>query len=181
MCMHYKFTHDKKDVEYIRKYVNFIEFCLHRGGDFLNYVDKNRKFTDQNGEVNLDDSNGRAIWSLGYLVSLSYHLPSEIIRKAESIIEKAKPRLEAVFSPRSMAFLIKGLCFYQSTNKSFDNLFLIETFADRLAEMYKKESKKGWEWFEGSLTYANSSLPEAMLYAWKLTRNSVYKEIANFF
>jgi glycosyltransferase involved in cell wall biosynthesis len=178
MCMHYKFTHDKKNVEYIRKYVNFIEFCQQRGGDFLNYVDKNRKFTDQNGEVNLDDSNGRAIWALGYVVTLSYHLPSEIIRKAETIIEKAKPRLEAIFSTRAMAFIIKGLCFYQSTNKSYDNLFLIETFADRLAEMYKHESKKGWEWFEGYLTYANSSLPEAMLYAWKLTGNSVYKEIA---
>ena len=178
LCMHYKFTHDKKDVEYIHKYVNFIEFCQQRGGDFLNYVDKNRKFTDQNGDVNLDDSNGRAIWALGYLVSLSYHLPSDIIRKAETIIEKAKPRLEAVYSARSMAFLIKGLCFYQSANKSYDNLFLIETFADRLAEMYKNESKQGWEWFEGSLTYANSSLPEAMLYAWKLTGNTEYREIA---
>ena len=35
------------------------------------------------------------------------------------------------------------------------------------------------EWFEGYLTYANSILPEAMLYAWLLTGEDNYKEIAN--
>ena len=178
MCMHYKLTHDKNDVEYIRKYINFIEYCQQPEGDFLNYVDKNRKFTDQNKDVNLDDSNGRAIWALGYLVSLTYHLPSEIIRKAESIIEKAKPRIEAVLSPRAMAFAIKGLCYYQHGSKSFDNKFLVETLANRLVQMYNHEAKEKWEWFEGYLTYANSSLPEAMLYAWKLTGNNEYKDIA---
>jgi hypothetical protein len=44
--------------------------------------------------------------------------------------------------------------------------------------MYRHESGPAWEWFEGYLTYANSILPEAMLYAWLLTRNPVYKEIA---
>jgi hypothetical protein len=178
MCMHYKLTHDKTDVNYIRKYINFIEYCQQPEGDFLNYVDKDRKFTDQNKDVNLEDSNGRAIWALGYLVSLSFLLPSEIIKKSETIIEKAKPRLETIHSTRAMAFVIKGLAYLQSTNKSFDNLLLIETFANRMVQMFKHESGKKWEWFEGYLTYANSILPEAMLYAWKLTGNNEYKDIA---
>lgn len=77
-----------------------------------------------------------------------------------------------------MAFAIKGLCYYQRTNKSDSNLSLIETFANRLVQMYKHESGKGWEWFESYLTYANSTLPEALLYAWKLTGNKEYKRIA---
>jgi len=44
--------------------------------------------------------------------------------------------------------------------------------------MYKHESKEQWEWFECYLTYANSILPEAMLYAWLLTGEKIYKEIA---
>ena len=44
--------------------------------------------------------------------------------------------------------------------------------------MYKHESCEKWEWFEGYLTYANSILPEAMLYAWLLTGETIYKEIA---
>jgi hypothetical protein len=178
ISMHFKLTHDKKDIDLIRKYIRFIGYCQQTGGEFLNYVDKDRNFTGLNREVNLDDSNGRAIWALGYLVSLSFLLPTEIIKKAETIIEKAKPCLFTIYSTRAMAFAIKGLCYYQSTNKSFNNLFLIETFADRLVQMYRHESNAEWDWFEGYLTYANSVMPEALLDAWKLTGNSVYKDIA---
>ena len=77
-----------------------------------------------------------------------------------------------------MAFAIKGLYYYQSAIKTPKNLLLITTFANRLVQMYKHESKEKWEWFEGYLTYANSILPEAMLYAWLLTREPIYKDIA---
>ena len=178
MCMHYELTHDKKDLASIRKYLSFISICLQPDGTLLNYMDENRKFTDQNKDVNLDDSNGRAVWALGYLLSLSYLLPSEITKQAEIVIEKIKPGLISIYSTRAMAFATKGLCYYQSTSKLFDNLFLIETFADRLVQMYKHESSEKWEWFEGSLTYANSILPEALLDAWKVTGNAAYKDIA---
>jgi glycosyltransferase involved in cell wall biosynthesis len=178
MCMHFELTHDKKDLASIRKYLSFISSCLQPDGTLLNYMDENRKFTDQNKDVNLDDSNGRAVWAIGYLISLSYLLPSEIIKKAEILIEKIKPGLISIYSTRAMAFAVKGLCYYQSKAKLFDNLFLIETFADRLVQMYKHESLKKWEWFEGSLTYANSIMPEALLDAWKVTGNAGYKDIA---
>jgi glycosyltransferase involved in cell wall biosynthesis len=178
MCMHYKLSLDNADMEYIRRYLNFIEHCLQPEGTLLNYLDKNNKFTDQNQDVNLEDSNGRAIWALGYLVSLSVLLPTDIIKKAESIIEKVRVNLEKVYSTRAMAFAIKGLCHIQENNKSFENLFLIETFANRLVQMYKHESVKNWEWFEGYLTYANSIIPEALLLAWKVTGNTDYKNIA---
>jgi hypothetical protein len=45
-------------------------------------------------------------------------------------------------------------------------------------QMYKHESVEKWEWFEGYLTYANSILPEAMLYSWLLTGETIYKDIA---
>jgi uncharacterized protein YyaL (SSP411 family) len=44
--------------------------------------------------------------------------------------------------------------------------------------MYKHESSPEWEWFEGYLTYANSILPEAMLYAWMITGEESYRDIA---
>src|ERR1035437_91126 len=47
-----------------------------------------------------------------------------------------------------------------------------------MVQMYKHESFEKWEWFESYLTYANSILPEAMLYAWLLTGETVYKDIA---
>ena len=78
-CMYFKLTGDKKSIFDIRKYLSFIKLCLQPGGDFLNYVDKDNKFTDQNKTANLDDANGRAVWALGYLISAKGLLPEEII------------------------------------------------------------------------------------------------------
>ena len=177
-CMYFKLTGDKKSVNDIQKYLSFIKSCLQSGGDFLNYVDKKNKFTDQNKVVNLDDANGRAVWALGYLVTLTGLLPGEIISEAKAIIEKSLLRIVKMDSPRAMAFAIKGIYYYHSVIKSPENIVLIKTFANRLVQMYKHEASEKWEWFENCLTYANSVLPEAMLFAWLLTGEKIYKDIA---
>jgi glycosyltransferase involved in cell wall biosynthesis len=178
MCMHYELTHDTADLDLIRTYLDFIEFCQQQNGDFLNYVNKDKEFTLQNMESNLDDANGRAIWALGYLISLSGLIPAEIVARAESIFDRALVQMITVFSPRAMAFAIKGLYSYQMSNRSPEKLKLLKTLANRLVQMYKHESSIKWNWFEGYLTYANSILPEAMLSAWILTGEMVYREIA---
>lgn len=178
MCMRYKCTGEKRSLYYIRTYLAFIKRCLQPGGVFLNYVDKEHRFTDQNNQVNLDDANGRALWALGYLVSLSDLLPPKMVADAAIMMEKSLARIGSVHSTRAMAFAIKGIYYYHRTVKSPRNLDLIKTFAHRLVQMYKHESNPEWRWFEGYLTYANSILPEAMLYAWLLTSDALYKEIA---
>ena len=178
MCMVYQSTGDQKSIVYIRKYLNFIKYCQQPEGNFLNYVDHDLRFTDQNSKVNLDDSNGRAFWALGYLMSLIGFLPAELISEADKIIEKSLNGIAAINSPRAMAFSIKGLYFYNSVLKSSGNLVLIRTLADRLVRMYNHESEPKWEWFESYLTYANSILPEALLYAWLMTGEITYVDIA---
>jgi hypothetical protein len=176
--MYFQLNGKEECVYFIKKYLSFIKRCLQPAGDFLNYVNKDHKFSSQNKTVNLDDANGRAVWALGYLVSLTDLLPEEIISEAETIIEKSLLRIDTMHSTRAMAFAIKGLYYFQTTINSTENLALVKTFANRLVQMYKHESNKKWEWFEGYLTYANSILPESMLYAWMLTRETVYKDIA---
>jgi len=177
-CMYFELTGEKEIVADIIKYLRFIKYCQQPDGDFLNYVDKELKFTDQNKEVNLDDSNGRAVWALGYLISLKGQLPAEIISEACAIFDKSMFHISTMYSTRAMAFTVKGLYYYQTTLKSFEKLILIKTLADRMVQMYKHESDVKWEWFESYLTYANSILPEAMLYAWLLTNDTKYKDIA---
>ena len=177
-CMYFELTADKKIVHSIKKYLGFIKYCQEPEGYFLNYVDRDLKFTDQNEDVNLDDSNGRAIWALGYLVSLKDLLPEKIISEAVKIIEKSLTHIETMNSTRAMAFAIKGLYYYQGAIKSPESMLLIKIFADRMVQMYRHESDEKWEWFESYLTYGNSTLPEAMLYAWLLTKDNVYKDIA---
>jgi len=174
MCMYYDSTGDEKSISYIWEYLNFIKHCQQPDGAFLNYTDQDNQFTNQNNEVNLDDSNGRAVWALGYLLSLSEFLPKEVISMADKMIEKTFLHIDSMHSTRAMAFSIKGLYYYNQTMNSPENLVLIRTLANRLVQMFKHESGKNWVWFESYLTYANSILPEALLYAWKLTGEPIY-------
>lgn len=177
-CMYFKLTKDEESLDDIRKYLGYIKHCQQPGGDFLNYTDHENNFTNQNKVVNLDDANGRAIWALGYVVSLFGYLPLRILSEAETILEKSLLHVETIHSTRAMAFAIKGLFHFECTIKVPGNLTLVKTLANRLVQMYRHESNPAWEWFEGYLTYANSILPEAMLYAWLLTGEPVYREIA---
>jgi glycosyltransferase involved in cell wall biosynthesis len=179
MCMHYKLTEDEEDIPYIHRYLHFIKRCLQPAGDFLNYVGPDDQFTSQNKTVNLDDANGRAIWALGYLISLIDVLPVKLITRARTILEQSLQHIGSVHSTRAMAFVIKGLYYYQCAIKSPEKLAFLKTFANRLVQMYRHESSERWEWFESYLTYANSILPEAMLYAWLATGETIYREIAN--
>jgi glycosyltransferase involved in cell wall biosynthesis len=178
MCMYYKLTGNEKVVSYIKKYLSFIRLCLQPDGNFLNYVDKDKKFTDQNISANLDDSNGRALWALGTLVSSTVLLPENIISEAKTLIQKTIPRIELMYSTRAMAFAIKGLYYCYHTLRLPEYLTLVKILSKRLVQMYKHESVGKWDWFEGYLTYANSILPEAMLYSWLLTGETIYKSIA---
>ncbi|MDD4993902.1 MAG: glycosyltransferase [Paludibacter sp.] len=177
-CMYLNTTGDKSCISDIRKYLNFIRFCQQPDGNFLNYVDKDKQFTSQNEEVNLDDSNGRAVWALGYMLSQKNKLPKELSLEAEVTLQRAFILISEVKSTRAMAFAIKGIFYYHKVAKLPGNITLVKIFANRMLQMYKHESGQNWEWFEGYLTYANSILPEAMLYAWLMTDDSTYKDIA---
>lgn len=178
MCMYYRLTGDKKSLKYIQQYLDFIKRCMISGGVFLNYTDKNNNFTDQNKTNNLDDANGRAIWALGYTISLMGMVPYDMVSKAITLMNKSLHKIDQIHSTRAMAFAIKGIYYYNIAIKSSKSNAILITLANRLVQMYKHESDKDWNWFEGYLTYANSILPESMLYAWLATGDSAYKDIA---
>ena len=176
-CQHYRVTADEKDLHYIKIYLSFIKYCQQDGGKFMNYVDKNKTITEQNFTVNLDDSNGRTLYALGYLTTLKDIIPSDIISEALEMINKALHEVENIYSTRAMAYVIKGLYHLHSSGYLNDHSMLV-TLANRLVKMYRHESEPDWLWFENYLTYSNSILPEAMIYAWQITGNETYREIA---
>lgn len=178
VCMHYEWSGDEADVNYIRTYLDFIKYCQQPEGHFLNYVDSEQRFTSQNEDTNLADANGRALWALGYLISKRALLPAELVSTAEGIFQRALPHIEMIHSSRAMAFVIKGLYYFNLGITSPENSRLLKILANRLVQMYRHESEPDWHWYESYLTYANSILPEAMLCAWQDTGEPIYKEIA---
>jgi glycosyltransferase involved in cell wall biosynthesis len=178
MCQYYKNYKDESVLRYIGIYLNFIEHCQCSDGRLMNYVDYNTKFSAQNFNENLEDSSGRTMWALGYLISLAPILPAQMVEKAERIFQKSLSLTKDIYSTRAMAFVIKGLYYYNRQVKDADTLIYIKLFGDRLVQMYRHEAQADWKWFEGYLTYANSVLPEALLLCYAVTGEQTYADIA---
>jgi glycosyltransferase involved in cell wall biosynthesis len=177
-CQYLELYKNDDYIEKVATYLNFIKYCFQADGNFLNYVNEDRLFTMQNDETNLEDSNGRAVWALGYLISQQDYFPDYIIEDAIFLFEKATTSLNKLHSTRAMAFAIKGLYYANLSYTSTSNLLLLNELTNRLVQMYLHEAETKWQWFESYLTYGNSILPEALLCAYMATGDLRYKEIA---
>ena len=178
-CMHFKLTKDKEDLPYILIYLDFIERCQKPKGNFINYVDQeNREHIEQNAEVNLEDSNARALWALGTVVSIGEILPEAISKKASKILLNSLKWAETIQSPRSIGFATKGLYLY---NAAVPNLYvaaIINKLNAKLLSNYEIHASSDWKWFENYMTYGNGILPESMLFAYLVTNKPIYKKVA---
>lgn len=179
MCKHYQLKHEACDIPYIKTYLDFIIRCQLAKGDFINYVDRHNNVEPKNKVENLEDSNGRAIWALGYLLTLTGDsIPAALIYKATLCINKTLSFTKDLQSPRAIGFAFKGLYHLNSVTPTPKVQHLMNTLAQKLQHLYEKSVSKNWNWFEDKVTYANSVLPEAMLLSYLATGNLLYKKTA---
>lgn len=178
MCMHYEQFKKSSDLLYIDRYLSFIERCQTDSGTFINYVDEHNNRHIKNDYVNLEDSNARAIWALGTVVLLKEHLPKTFVNRARLCFLQSSQWLQNTLSPRAIGFVIKGLYLYNSTEQDNFAIPIIEKLSKNLITNYDVNAIKKWNWFEKYLTYANSVLPEAMLYSYLVSGKDSYKRIA---
>lgn len=178
MVLYNKVYPNKNCVELANTYLNFVEGIQEENGWFNNYKDFEGQLTPQNGEVNLEDANGRAIWSLGTVISHRETLPLEMISRAVQCWDKAMQRIDDIKSPRAIAYAIKGLYHYYLTYKNENSRLQIEKLADELLRHYDIHSEENWCWYEDYMTYANNVLPEAMMYSYLVSGDLKYKKIA---
>jgi len=178
MVMHNALFPDDDTLRMANIYLKYIEDIQRENGWFDNYKDFNNKLTKQNNEVNLEDANGRALWSLGTVIANKETLPIEIVFRAKKCWDKAIVRLTDINSPRAIAYAIKGLYNYYSIYKDIEIEKHIEKLADELLRHYHINSAVNWCWYEDYMTYANNVLPEAMMYSYLVTGKMKFKIIA---
>ncbi len=179
MCLHYKLFRKKEDLNYINTYLNFIKLCQKPKGTFINYIDKNGNEHLKNTYMHIEDSNARAIWALGTVISLKEYLPHETVLNAFNCFVKCLSWSSDIKSPRSIGFAIKGLYLYHSVTDDIQAVSIIKKLGKKLLADYYLNATEDWDWFEDRLTYANSILPEAMLYAYLITEEPTFKKVAN--
>jgi glycosyltransferase involved in cell wall biosynthesis len=176
----YEKKKNKTILEAIAVYLRFIKFTQKKNGRFHNMVSYNRNFIEQ---TESEDAFGRAIWSLGFLISREY-LPENFKKQANGILKKALKWTEELESLRAIAFSIIGLCHITEKENNPEILRPINKLAQKLVNSYEQEQNKdngnddGWHWFENCLTYSNYKLPEALFRAYKITNNKTYLEVA---
>lgn len=178
MCEHYTLTREKTDLELIDIYLNFIQYCLQPTGYFFKYVDVEKKFTEDNNDVNLADTTGCAIWALGYLISKKKMLPEAIVTKAEAMFQEAMAGIKKIHSVHAISYIIKGLYYNNTQNETIEGVWLIKQCANILVDLYKDVENNDWKWFQSTITIESSLISEALLCAWLATGEPAYRQIS---
>ncbi len=161
-------------LELLKRYLAFIAFVQRSSGNFANIVSSRHTIVRQ--ELS-EDTQGRTLWALGFLMQQNA-LPAPLRKKAEQMFRKAIPVMRQFNSPRAIAFAILGLSFYVKEKSNVRLHKLLSKLADLQVSNYLETAEKDWLWFEQSLTYSNSKLPESLFYAYLTTKKKMYLTIA---
>ncbi|HON10711.1 MAG TPA: glycosyltransferase family 4 protein [Chitinispirillaceae bacterium] len=152
-----------------RMAVRCIAFVNHafnpEAGRFRNFLTFSRQWLEDAGS---EDSQGRAIWSLGTCVGRTKN--EGIQRLAGQLLEKALPAVSTFTSPRAWAFALIGIHEY-FRRLNGDRLFntLRHELTDRLTEIFRKNSSSEWPWCEDIVTYTNAKIPHALILSGRWT------------
>ncbi|RZL69801.1 MAG: glycosyltransferase [Pedobacter sp.] len=170
------FEQDKnqKALKLIPVYLSFIQYMQREDGNFRNFLSFNRNYLD---EVGSEDSFGRTIWSLGYLINVA---PNNSYREfGRELFSHSVSHFKSLKYLRGQANTIIGVAYYLKTHHG-DELLIneINTLANTLKQAYNINKDGEWHWFEDILTYDNAILPLALLHHYEATGNIESYKIA---
>ncbi|MFH1618541.1 MAG: hypothetical protein ABIG11_01400 [bacterium] len=154
-------------------YIKYLKRAQMKNGNFYHRMD----FAQHSHGTATEDSYGRALWGLGY--AAAYPVDSEMGSLAREIFQKALPRAKTLGFTRSMAYAMLGLHYYLERFPESDEVrAVMESLADRLVSMYKKNSSGDWPWFEDTLTYDNAKMPHVLFLAYEDSKNKEFLDTA---
>mgnify|MGYP001365225105 CR=1 FL=1 len=151
-------TADNGLLDYVRHYLAFVERCQRPDGRFRNFMAADGSWLE---EVGSDDSQGRAIWALGFAAGRSAQ--TEVRLRALRCLDGALPRLRGLEFLRSRAFVLLGVQAWAQVEPAAELDELAGDFGADLAAAYERCAGPGWRWFEDVATYCNTRLSQALL------------------
>ncbi|TMM56857.1 glycosyltransferase [Maribacter algarum] len=155
-------------------YLRYIKLMQKEDGYFHNDMSFSKTFLDETGS---EDSFGRTIWAMGYLIRLA---PNDShFQFAKDVFFTSYHNFEEIKSIRAIASTIIGL--YHFLKRYPDNEGVIHTMrslTSKLIKQYNDESSEHWKWFEPVLSYDNAMLPLAIWHAYELTKDKEFYQVA---
>jgi hypothetical protein len=129
-------------------------------GRFHNFMSYDRRWLD---EVGTQDSNGRAIWALGYAMR---HAPDARRRRvAKALFERAAGAIEWLEYPLSESFAVLGYAYAYAAAAQPAYAAALRALGTLSLERLRENSDGNWTWFGDSMTYDVARQPEALLRA----------------
>jgi glycosyltransferase involved in cell wall biosynthesis len=171
------YQHDKNPeaIELLPVYLSYIHDMQLDNGNFRNFLSFSRQYLDEEGT---DDSFGRTIWSLGYLINAA---PNRSYAEfGYELFFKAVPHFQKLTHLRGVCNTIIGLSYYLRTHP-YDERILNELnlLTDKLIAAYHGTKGEDWHWFENKMTYDNAIFPLALFHVAEITGNEEVKQIAH--
>ncbi|MBN2611875.1 MAG: glycosyltransferase family 4 protein, partial [Bacteroidales bacterium] len=158
VLMTYRQMKDDQALKISPVYLSYIHYMQNADGTFKNFLSFSRNFLD---EIGSEDSFGRTIWALGYLLANS---PNDAYHQTgKMVFFNASPNFEKLKSIRSIANTMIGISYYLKSNPSDDSMTeRLRNMAHNLISHYKENETEDWKWYESLLAYDNGILPLAM-------------------
>ncbi|TVR75146.1 MAG: glycosyltransferase [Marinilabiliales bacterium] len=174
VLMAYRQMKDARALELSPIYLSYIHYMQNKDGTFRNFLSFSRNYLD---EVGSEDSFGRTIWALGYLLG---NAPNDAYYQTGRLMFfNAAPNFEKLKSIRSIANTIIGVCYYLRTNPSDDSMTeRLRGMAHTLIKHYEENESADWKWFEALLAYDNGILPLALLHSAGILNEDRVLEVA---
>lgn len=155
-------------------YLSFIHYMQTENAGFRNFMHYTKVCPEKNGS---EDSFGRTLMALGYLVNEGYS--PLLVKAGKEIFANVSPTADHLVTVRGIASSIIGLCQFIKGNYPDDlNKEKVVRLANKMTRMYRDNKKETWHWFEPVLAYDNAMLPLALLHAHELTGDQLYLSIA---
>jgi glycosyltransferase involved in cell wall biosynthesis len=167
VLMTYRQKKDPRALELLPVYLSYIHYMQNKDGTFRNFLSFSRNFLDNVGS---EDSFGRAIWALGYLMG---NAPNDAwYQTGRDVFFDAAPNFEKLKSIRSIAYTIVGISYYLWSNQSDDSMTeVLKNLSDKLIEHYEENCSADWQWFESLLAYDNGILPLSLLHSARILKD----------
>ncbi|MEP6749642.1 MAG: glycosyl transferase, partial [Bacteroidota bacterium] len=174
VLMAYKQKKHPLTLELMPVYLSYIHYMQNEDGTFRNFLSFSRNFLD---EVGSEDSFGRAIWALGYLLC---NAPNDAyFQSGREIFLKAIPNFKKLQSVRGVANTIIGLSYYLENNPGDIGMAeLLKDLSNNLINHYSHHRTEDWKWFEPTLTYDNAVLPLCLLHAGGVLKDEAIMKVA---
>lgn len=159
--------------EMLSTYLSFTHFMQTADGKFHNFMDYQRDFSD---EVGSDDSFGRALRALGYII---WRPPKDAYRSlALDCFKKALPNVKGL-NLRGKALSMLGLIDYLRCYQNDEGIsILLKDCADDLVRMYDNRPDEAWRWFEDILCYDNAIMSLALFQTYDILHDEKYLQVA---